>query len=165
MAVPFLKLPFVGISPATLSLDAKAVPVGYVVDEVTLGYVQSCLGQAEVILTPLFQNSVGYHMSVTRLPTQKDVQEEVTKECTLCPEAVRRTLSTMLDMSLLRSPTFLLLSLSGFITMMGFYVPFMYVTGESRVHDNCKTDTSPSLYCQYTRINEYILFLIGYFGV
>ncbi|GFG36188.1 hypothetical protein Cfor_06406 [Coptotermes formosanus] len=79
------------------------------------------------------QNSVGYHMSVTRLPTQKDVQEEVTKECTLCPEAVRRTLSTMLDMSLLRSPTFLLLSLSGFITMMGFYVPFMYVTDRAEM--------------------------------
>jgi hypothetical protein len=95
--------------------------------------VHSCLGQTTVcavILAPLFQNSVGYHMSVTRLPTKKEVQEEVTAGCKLCPEAVRRTLSTMLDMSLLRSPTFLLLCLSGFITMMGFYVPFMYVTGE-----------------------------------
>jgi hypothetical protein len=83
----------------------------------------------------LFQiSSVGYHMSVTRLPSSKDVQEEASKQCHLCPEAVRRTLSTMLDMSLLRSPTFLLLSLSGFITMMGFYVPFMYLTGKPRVH-------------------------------
>jgi hypothetical protein len=82
----------------------------------------------------LFQvSSVGYHMSVTRLPTKKDVQEEVAKECKLCPEAVERTLATMLDMSLLKSPTFLLLSFSGFITMMGFYVPFMYLTGVS--HD------------------------------
>jgi hypothetical protein len=68
-------------------------------------------------------------MSVTRLPSKKDVQEEVSRECKLCPEAVRRTLSTMLDMSLLKSPTFLLLCFSGFITMMGFYVPFMYLTG------------------------------------
>ncbi|PSN31947.1 hypothetical protein C0J52_21417 [Blattella germanica] len=72
-------------------------------------------------------SSVGYHMSVTRLPTKKDVEEELSKECKVCPEAVTRTLNTMLDMSLLRSPTFLLLSLSGFITMMGFYVPFMYL--------------------------------------
>jgi hypothetical protein len=72
-------------------------------------------------------------MSVTRLPTKKDVQEEVSRKCNLCPEAVRRTLSTMLDMSLLRSPTFLLLCFSGFITMMGFYVPFMYLTGSFRV--------------------------------
>jgi hypothetical protein len=64
------------------------------------------------------------------MPSKKDVQEEVNQECRLCPEAVRRTVTTMLDMSLLRSPTFLLLSVSGFITMMGFYVPFMYLTGE-----------------------------------
>lgn len=78
-------------------------------------------------------SSVGYHMSVTRLPTKKDVQEEVSKECKLCPEAVQRTLATMLDMSLLRSPTFLLLCFSGFITMMGFYVPFMYLTDRAEV--------------------------------
>jgi hypothetical protein len=69
-------------------------------------------------------------MSVTRLPTKNDVLEEVHQEYRLLPEAVRRTVTTMLDVSLLRSPTFLLLALSGFITMMGFYVPFMYVTGE-----------------------------------
>jgi hypothetical protein len=72
-------------------------------------------------------------MSVTRLPSKKDVREEVSEKCHLCPEAVSRTLSTMLDMSLLRSPTFLLLSISGFITMMGFYVPFMYLTGQPHV--------------------------------
>lgn len=86
------------------------------------------------------QNSVGYHMSVTRLPSKKDVQQEISKECTLCPEAVSRTLSTMLDMSLLRSPTFMLLSLSGFITMMGFYVPFMYVTDRAE-----RSDMDPSM--------------------
>jgi len=79
------------------------------------------------------QNSLGYHMSVTRLPSKKDVLEEVHQECRLCPEAVRRTVSTMLDMSLLRSPTFLLLAVSGFITMMGFYVPFMYVTDRAEL--------------------------------
>ncbi|KDR16896.1 hypothetical protein L798_08639, partial [Zootermopsis nevadensis] len=78
-------------------------------------------------------SSVGYHMSVTRLPSKKDVQEEVSQKCQLCPEAVSRTLATMLDMSLLRSPTFLLLSISGFITMMGFYVPFMYLTDRAEL--------------------------------
>jgi len=96
-----------------------------------------------VILTPLFQNSVGYHMSVTRLPSKKDVMEEVNQECRLCPEAVRRTVTTMLDMSLLRSPTFLLLAVSGFITMMGFYVPFMYMTGERRIRGSNKTVVGP----------------------
>lgn len=45
----------------------------------------------------------------------------------MCPEAVRRTLATMLDMSLLKSPSFMLLAISGFLTMMGFFVPFLYM--------------------------------------
>lgn len=71
-----------------------------------------------------------YTMTVTRLPTFNDVLEEETSQCTLCPEAVQRTLATMLDLSLLTSPTFLLLCLSGFTTMMGFFIPFMYLEGK-----------------------------------
>nr|XP_012215074.1 PREDICTED: monocarboxylate transporter 12-B isoform X3 [Linepithema humile] len=73
------------------------------------------------------QSSVGYHMSVTRLPTATDVAEEESGTCYLCPESVRRILTTMLDLSLLRSPSFLILAISGGLTMMGFYTPFMYV--------------------------------------
>ncbi|KAH0955530.1 hypothetical protein HN011_010929 [Eciton burchellii] len=73
------------------------------------------------------QSSVGYHMSVTRLPTAKDVAEEESGSCYLCPESVRRILTTMLDLSLLKSPSFLILAISGGLTMMGFYTPFMYV--------------------------------------
>ncbi|RLU23535.1 hypothetical protein DMN91_003740 [Ooceraea biroi] len=73
------------------------------------------------------QSSVGYHMSVTRLPTAKDVAEEKSGSCYLCPESVRRILTTMLDLSLLKSPSFLILAISGGLTMMGFYTPFMYV--------------------------------------
>lgn len=73
------------------------------------------------------QSSVGYHMSVTRLPTATDVAEEESGNCYLCPESVRRILTTMLDLSLLKSPTFLILAISGGLTMMGFYTPFMYV--------------------------------------
>nr|XP_019558338.2 LOW QUALITY PROTEIN: monocarboxylate transporter 5-like [Aedes albopictus] len=74
------------------------------------------------------QTSLGYHMSVTRLPTQTDVEEIEEQQCKICPEAVRRTLATMLDMTLLKSPSFMLLAISGFFTMMGFFVPFMYIT-------------------------------------
>ncbi|XP_029177419.1 monocarboxylate transporter 7 isoform X4 [Nylanderia fulva] len=73
------------------------------------------------------QSSVGYHMSVTRLPTATDVAEEESGNCYLCPESVRRILTTMLDLSLLKSPTFIILAISGGLTMMGFYTPFMYV--------------------------------------
>ncbi|XP_018047910.1 PREDICTED: monocarboxylate transporter 10 isoform X2 [Atta colombica] len=74
------------------------------------------------------QSSVGYHMSVTRLPTAKDVAEEESGSFYLCPESVRRILTTMLDLSLLKSPSFLILAISGGLTMMGFYTPFLYVT-------------------------------------
>ncbi|XP_011171219.1 monocarboxylate transporter 3 isoform X2 [Solenopsis invicta] len=73
------------------------------------------------------QSSVGYHMSVTRLPTAKDVAEEESGSFYLCPESVRRILATMLDLSLLKSPSFLILAISGGLTMMGFYTPFLYV--------------------------------------
>lgn len=33
----------------------------------------------------------------------------------------------MLDVSLLKSPSFMLLALSGLLTMMGFFVPFFYL--------------------------------------
>ena len=77
-------------------------------------------------------SSVGYHMSVTRLPTAQDVQEEQSGSCKLCPESVRRILTTMLDLSLLKSPTFLILAVSGALTMMGFYTPFVYSQGMSK---------------------------------
>ncbi|KAJ6647545.1 Monocarboxylate transporter 1, partial [Pseudolycoriella hygida] len=73
------------------------------------------------------QSSLGYHMTVTRLPTHQDVEEEEQNRCAVCSEAVRRTLATMLDLTLLKSPSFMLLALSGFLTMMGFFVPFMFM--------------------------------------
>ena len=71
-------------------------------------------------------------MSVTRLPTVKDLAEEESGSCYLCPESVRRILSTMLDWSLLKSPSFLILAISGAMTMMGFYTPFMYLPGNKK---------------------------------
>ncbi|KAL1131599.1 hypothetical protein AAG570_011213 [Ranatra chinensis] len=72
-------------------------------------------------------SGLDYTMSVTRLPTCQDIQEEEESKCVLCPEAFRRTLATMLDFSLLMSPTYVLFSLAGFMTMMGLFVPFMYL--------------------------------------
>lgn len=81
------------------------------------------------------QTSIGYHMSVTHIPTFKDVEEEENNvnTCKLCPEAVRRTLSTMLDTSLLKDVSFLFLIFSGFFTMMGFFVPFLYITDRAKI--------------------------------
>lgn len=62
------------------------------------------------------------------------MKKEENASCRLCPEAVRRTLATMLDLSLLKSPSFMLLAISGFLCMMGFFVPFLYL--QSRAHEN-----------------------------
>ncbi|KAG8232878.1 hypothetical protein J437_LFUL004747 [Ladona fulva] len=98
------------------------------------------------------QSSLGYHASVTKLPTKEedayiddgplsgkfkqipteDYVEEKEKRgnfCSLlCSAPALRTLSTMLDVSLLYSPTFIMLAVSGFLTMMGFFVPFMFLS-------------------------------------
>lgn len=83
------------------------------------------------------QTSLGYHLSVTHMPTQQDIQEEEDDEskCAICPEAVRRTLSTMLDVSLFKNYSFVLLSFSGFFTMMGFFVPFIYIADRAKKAD------------------------------
>uniref|UniRef100_A0A1B6DPH3 Major facilitator superfamily (MFS) profile domain-containing protein n=1 Tax=Clastoptera arizonana TaxID=38151 RepID=A0A1B6DPH3_9HEMI len=88
-------------------------------------FLQGSLSRLDKFTT--HANTLDYTMSVTRLPTWNDVLEEEQNTCSLCPEAVQRTLATMLDISLLQSPTFLLLCISGFITMMGFFVPFMFL--------------------------------------
>lgn len=81
------------------------------------------------------QTSLGYHMSVTHMPTRQDIEEEdeQASKCKVCPEAVRRTLSTMLDISLLKDYSFILLAFSGFFTMMGFLVPFIYITHRAKL--------------------------------
>nr|CAD7258270.1 unnamed protein product [Timema shepardi] len=79
------------------------------------------------------QSSISYHMSVTRLPTKQDVKEQDGENSRICTEALTRTLGTMLDFSLFKSPTFLILAVSGFITMMGFYVPFIYLTDRAEL--------------------------------
>ncbi|CAG9854191.1 unnamed protein product [Phyllotreta striolata] len=78
---------------------------------------------------PLYasKTTVEYNLAVTRLPTKNDIEEEETKTCKLCPEAFRRALATMLDVSLFKSPTFIVLAIGGFFTMMGFFVPYLFL--------------------------------------
>ncbi|XP_063700662.1 monocarboxylate transporter 14-like [Culicoides brevitarsis] len=74
------------------------------------------------------QSSLGYHLSVTNLPEKKQEKEKA--------NIVMKTLSKLLDFSILKSPSFLLLAWSGFFTMSGFFVPFIYINARA------KTDSS-----------------------
>ncbi|XP_018331400.1 monocarboxylate transporter 3-like [Agrilus planipennis] len=66
---------------------------------------------------------IDYHLSVTRVAAQRDVREKYS----CCPYPVKRTLVTMLDVSILKSRSFLFLAISGFFTTLGVYVPFVYI--------------------------------------
>lgn len=43
------------------------------------------------------------------------------------------TLTEMFDLNLLKSPSFLLLSLSGFLCLVGFFIPFMYIADRAKL--------------------------------
>ncbi|CAB3367154.1 Hypothetical predicted protein [Cloeon dipterum] len=60
------------------------------------------------------RTSLAYHVSVTR-PATADKQNAEPS-------------NSIFDLTLLRSPTFILLCVSGFLTMMGFFVPFMFLS-------------------------------------
>ncbi|KAK9887557.1 hypothetical protein WA026_023363 [Henosepilachna vigintioctopunctata] len=89
------------------------------------------------------KSAIDYHLSVTRVATRKDLDEE-TKTFVLCPEALKRILATMLDFKLLRSPSFVCLSISGFLVSLGMYIPFVYIV-QKAVEDNIEQDIAATM--------------------
>ncbi|KAJ3627286.1 hypothetical protein MTP99_014676 [Tenebrio molitor] len=84
------------------------------------GYIPSRMSQTSR------KKSFDYTMSVTRIEMLREgTQERVHYKC--CPESVMRTLVTMLNFQLLKSPSFIFLALSGFFTLLGMYIPFIYL--------------------------------------
>ncbi|KAJ8716545.1 hypothetical protein PYW07_003172 [Mythimna separata] len=80
------------------------------------------------------RTSIGYHLAVTHVPPAEDEKEKKSGRCRMCPVAVRRALATLLDVSLFKSMTFIILALSGFFTMTGFFVPFVYVQDRAKAN-------------------------------
>ncbi|XP_017146502.1 monocarboxylate transporter 3 [Drosophila miranda] len=106
------------------------------------------------------QTSLAYHMSVTRLPTKQDMLQDRQKGCRICPEAVRRTLATMLDTSLLKSASFMCLAVSGFLTMMGFFVPFSFVQDRA-VHAGMTQDQGTAILSAIGLVNTFARIVCG----
>ena len=71
------------------------------------------------------KSTLEYHISVTRTITHVDIEEQ--KKCKLCPEAVKRTLATMLDIRLLKSPSFIMISCNAIFIAYAFFTPFLCV--------------------------------------
>ncbi|XP_046580867.1 LOW QUALITY PROTEIN: monocarboxylate transporter 12-like [Haliotis rubra] len=65
-------------------------------------------------------------MFTSRQSLQPANGDKVVESLPLCTRAVRGLLSVF-DISLLKSPTFLLYGISCFLCMMGFFVPFTYI--------------------------------------
>ncbi|KAL3229334.1 hypothetical protein MRX96_023645 [Rhipicephalus microplus] len=92
-------------------------------------YRQDILFSASLLRIPEYrsQKDIGsYHQSIANLPKQGPHK----KLGCLSPE-VTDTLTQMLDISLLTSPTFVTLAVSGFLTLAGFFVPFMYIVDKA----------------------------------
>lgn len=47
--------------------------------------------------------------------------------CLVLPESFKSAISTMLDVSLLKDPVFMLIGISNVFGMAGLYVPFVYL--------------------------------------
>lgn len=92
-------------------------------------YRQDILFSASLLRIPEYrsQRDIGsYHQSIAHLPKQGPRK----KLGCLSPE-MTDTLTQMLDVSLLTSPTFVTLAVSGFLTLAGFFVPFMYIVDKA----------------------------------
>ncbi|GFU21503.1 monocarboxylate transporter 14 [Nephila pilipes] len=89
-------------------------------------YRQDILYSASLLHLPEFKKSNNdlslYAASVTKIP-----QEPIPEASGCLSPAMKDTFRQMLDISLLKSPTFLLLGAGGFLTLAGFFVPFMFV--------------------------------------
>lgn len=76
-----------------------------------------------------------YRQSVISLPKYAQERGDVVdyeKGTDLCPclslpESFKSTLAAMMDVTLLKDPVFMLISVSNFFGMMGLYVPFVYL--------------------------------------
>ena len=68
-------------------------------------------------------------MAVTRAISSKDYLQEVNKERPVFPEAVIRTLLTMLHCDILSNLYIVVLQLGLFLYSLGFYIPFVFVKG------------------------------------
>ncbi|XP_069357922.1 monocarboxylate transporter 14 isoform X9 [Maniola hyperantus] len=89
-----------------------------------------------VINLPQYQSQKslqGYRNSVLSLPQSRQAGDLERQEqydlcpCLKLPESFKSALASMLDVSLLRDPAFMLIGVSNVFGMAGLYVPFVYI--------------------------------------
>ncbi|CAH0552901.1 unnamed protein product [Brassicogethes aeneus] len=72
-----------------------------------------------------------YRQSIMSIPKIRSMDGDGSPDdicpCLVLPESFKSALSTMMDMSLLKDPVFLLIGISNFFGMAGLYVPFVFL--------------------------------------
>ncbi|XP_045769732.1 monocarboxylate transporter 4 isoform X8 [Maniola jurtina] len=96
-----------------------------------------------VINLPQYQSQKslqGYRNSVLSLPQSRQAGDLERQEqydlcpCLKLPESFKSALSSMLDVSLLRDPAFMLIGVSNVFGMAGLYVPFVYIVDAAQLN-------------------------------
>ncbi|XP_073986580.1 monocarboxylate transporter 14-like isoform X2 [Rhodnius prolixus] len=67
-----------------------------------------------------------YTVSVAKLPTLKDVRQEVECKCA-CPEAITRGMRTLFNFGVCSNKAFLMIFFATFFFYSGIYIPFLYL--------------------------------------
>ncbi|KAL0275610.1 UNVERIFIED_CONTAM: hypothetical protein PYX00_003412 [Menopon gallinae] len=70
---------------------------------------------------------IEYHLSVIRLPNEKDARQQRHQKICVCHEAMLRAFLTMTGFHLLKSATFVFLCLSSFLFTMGVFIPYIFL--------------------------------------
>ncbi|XP_059049944.1 monocarboxylate transporter 3 isoform X3 [Achroia grisella] len=82
----------------------------------------------------------GYRNSVLSLPQSRQTGDLERQEqydlcpCLSLPASFKSALSSMLDMTLLRDPAFMLIGVSNIFGMAGLYVPFVYIVDAAKLN-------------------------------
>ncbi|KAG7202993.1 hypothetical protein KM043_010125 [Ampulex compressa] len=110
-----------------------------------------------VVYLPEYQSQkslANYRQSVISLPKSvrgdmKDTDIEKAPQQPLCPclvlpESFKEALATMMDVSLLKDPVFLLIGISNVFGMAGLYVPFVYLV-DAAILNGIAKDSAPFL--------------------
>ncbi|KAF5282014.1 hypothetical protein FQA39_LY00538 [Lamprigera yunnana] len=81
---------------------------------------------ASLSFTPEYQKYISMSKcAVASTANSVELVEE--NSYVLCSEAIKRTLATMLDFSLLKSPSFVLLVINSAFISMGYYTPYLFI--------------------------------------
>ncbi|KAH9630090.1 hypothetical protein HF086_004796 [Spodoptera exigua] len=100
----------------------------------------------------------GYRNSVLSLPQSRQTGDLERQEqydlcpCLSLPDSFKSALSSMLDVSLLRDPAFMLIGVSNIFGMAGLYVPFVYIVDAARLSISVGLTPFCTTYATYVAI-------------